>query len=167
MLPSCSPGVFRQKSFRSSTPPPRVPAAFRNSRGASASSTNDRCAPRAATPAAAPNPAAAPPRDGGSRTASLSRGARVAGKHARLGTALASKMASASTSTVVQGWPNTKDDYELKEVIGEYRSPCGTRPTGTTIERFESGGSRAHLARTPPRERAPPPPPAAAGRRSR
>lgn len=54
---------------------------------------------------------------------SLSRGARAAAKHARLGPALASKMASASSSTVVQGWPNTKDDYELKEVIGEYRSP--------------------------------------------
>ncbi|XP_011876542.1 PREDICTED: serine/threonine-protein kinase OSR1 isoform X2 [Vollenhovia emeryi] len=139
VLPSCSPGVFRQKSFRSSTPPPppplRVPTAAasatsasspaaRNSRGASAAATNDRCAPRAATPgvsAATLSPAAAPPRDGSSRaasTASLSRGARAASKHARLGTALASKMASASTSTVVQGWPNTKDDYELKEVIG-------------------------------------------------
>ncbi|XP_025073853.1 serine/threonine-protein kinase OSR1 isoform X2 [Pogonomyrmex barbatus] len=149
VLPSCSPGVFRQKSFRSSTPPPppppKVPAtsatstslSTRNSRGAPASATNDRCTPRnAATPAAAVtaatttttstsalNPAVAPPRDGSSRTGntaplSLSRGARVASKHARLGPALASKMASASTSTVVQGWPNTKDDYELKEVIG-------------------------------------------------
>ncbi|KAL6259827.1 hypothetical protein P5V15_009738 [Pogonomyrmex californicus] len=146
VLPSCSPGVFRQKSFRSSTPPPKVPAtsatstslSTRNSRGAPASATNDRCTPRnAATPAAAVtaattttttstsalNPVVGPPRDGSSRTGStaplsLSRGARVASKHARLGPALASKMASASTSTVVQGWPNTKDDYELKEVIG-------------------------------------------------
>ncbi|XP_015183624.1 PREDICTED: serine/threonine-protein kinase OSR1-like isoform X2 [Polistes dominula] len=46
------------------------------------------------------------------------RGARAASKHARLGTALANKMASASSTAVVQGWPNTKDDYELKEVIG-------------------------------------------------
>nr|XP_050846012.1 serine/threonine-protein kinase OSR1 isoform X2 [Vespula vulgaris] len=48
----------------------------------------------------------------------LARGARAASKHARLGTALANKMASASSTAVVQGWPNTKDDYELKEVIG-------------------------------------------------
>ncbi|KAK0166861.1 hypothetical protein PV327_004336 [Microctonus hyperodae] len=27
-------------------------------------------------------------------------------------------MASASSTAVIQGWPNTKDDYELKEVIG-------------------------------------------------
>ncbi|XP_020708614.2 serine/threonine-protein kinase OSR1 isoform X4 [Athalia rosae] len=27
-------------------------------------------------------------------------------------------MASASSTAVVQGWPNTKDDYDLKEVIG-------------------------------------------------
>ncbi|XP_016838668.1 serine/threonine-protein kinase OSR1 isoform X2 [Nasonia vitripennis] len=36
-------------------------------------------------------------------------------------TALANKMASASSSTSsppVQGWPNAKDDYELREVIG-------------------------------------------------
>ncbi|XP_046744173.1 serine/threonine-protein kinase OSR1 isoform X2 [Diprion similis] len=39
-------------------------------------------------------------------------------KHSRLGTALAHKMASASSTAVVQGWPNTKDDYDLKEVIG-------------------------------------------------
>ncbi|XP_072761101.1 serine/threonine-protein kinase OSR1 isoform X2 [Anoplolepis gracilipes] len=141
ILPSCSPGVFRQKSFRSSTPPPqKVPTpspAFstaaittptsRNSRGASVA--NDRCAPRAATPTVTtvPTPASAvPPRDSGSRTVvgasltslTLSRGSRTASKQARLGPVLASKMASASTSTVVQGWPNTKDDYELKEVIG-------------------------------------------------
>ncbi|XP_018337008.1 PREDICTED: serine/threonine-protein kinase OSR1-like isoform X2 [Trachymyrmex septentrionalis] len=146
VLPSCAPGVFRQKSFRSSsstststftsTPaapskvPPKVPPTSRNSRGAPASATNDRCASRATTPtvssptAATAAAAAVSPRDGSSRTvstaslSSLSRGARAASKHARLGTALASKMATASTSTVVQGWPNTKDDYELKEVIG-------------------------------------------------
>ncbi|XP_018313182.1 serine/threonine-protein kinase OSR1 isoform X1 [Mycetomoellerius zeteki] len=144
VLPSCSPGVFRQKSFRSSTPPvpskpskvsPTAtlsPTCTRNSRNASASATiatNDRCASRTATPIV-PSPtvvvtaAAVSPRDGSSRTvstaplSSLSRGARAASKHARLGTALASKMATASASTVVQGWPNTKDDYELKEVIG-------------------------------------------------
>lgn len=170
MLPSCSPGVFRQKSFRSSTPPvpskpskvsPTAtlsPTCTRNSRNASASATiatNDRCASRTATPIV-PSPtvvvtaAAVSPRDGSSRTvstaplSSLSRGARAASKHARLGTALASKMATASASTVVQGWPNTKDDYELKEVIGEYRSPpCGTRQVEATIAWFESAEDRA------------------------
>ncbi|XP_018055185.1 PREDICTED: serine/threonine-protein kinase OSR1-like [Atta colombica] len=127
VLPSCSPGVFRQKSFRSSTPskvpPATLPPTIRNSRDAPVSATNDRCTaaiPTAPSPAAAAA-AAVSPRDSSSRTvstASLSRGARAASKHARLGTALASKMATASTSTVVQGWPNTKDDYELKEVIG-------------------------------------------------
>lgn len=140
VLPSCSPGVFRQKSFRSSTPPPApkkvpaAPSAFptagittivpRNNRSASAAVTNDRCAAlRAATSPTAVT--AVPPRDSGPRSvvgASLSltsRGARAASKQARLGPVLASKMASASSSTVVQGWPNTKDDYELKEVIGE------------------------------------------------
>ncbi|XP_020290263.1 serine/threonine-protein kinase OSR1-like isoform X2 [Pseudomyrmex gracilis] len=136
VLPSCSPGVFRQKSFCSSTPPkaahpvPTLAAATspspRNGRGAPAAVvTNDRCDSVTPTAAIAPVPAAVSPRDSSSlRTAvgaslsSLSRGARAAGKHARLGPALASKMASTSTSTVVQGWPNTKDDYELKEVIG-------------------------------------------------
>ncbi|XP_012218388.1 serine/threonine-protein kinase OSR1 isoform X2 [Linepithema humile] len=133
VLPSCSPGVFRQKSFRSSTPPPpprKVPIPARTSpvardgRAVPVIATNNRYAPRAATPTVTTVPVA-PPRDSGSRTAvgtslslSLSRGARATSKHARLGPALASKMASASSSTVVQGWPNTKDDYELKEVIG-------------------------------------------------
>lgn len=45
---------------------------------------------------------------------------RRTGKHTRLGTALVNKMASASSTAVIQGWPNTKDDYELKEVIGKY-----------------------------------------------
>ncbi|XP_070168710.1 serine/threonine-protein kinase OSR1 [Polyergus mexicanus] len=147
ILPSCSPGVFRQKSFHSSTlPPKKVPTpspAFstaaittattrsisQNNRGSSAAAVNDRCAPRTATPTVTtvPTPVSAvPPRDSGLRTVvgssltslTSSRGARAASKQTRLGPVLASKMASASSSTVVQGWPNTKDDYELKEVIG-------------------------------------------------
>ncbi|XP_011263894.1 serine/threonine-protein kinase OSR1 isoform X2 [Camponotus floridanus] len=136
ILPSCSPGVFRQRSFRSSTPPPKkLPASSpalptaatitpisRNSRGASAAAANDR----AATPTVptVPTPVSAvPPRDNGSWVVvgaplTLSRGTRATSKQARLGPVLASKMASASSSTIVQGWPNTKDDYELKEVIG-------------------------------------------------
>ncbi|XP_014487599.1 PREDICTED: serine/threonine-protein kinase OSR1 [Dinoponera quadriceps] len=132
VLPSCSPGVFRQKSFRSSTPPnlPAVSAVVsvtassgpRNDGQGGVPAANDRCA--AYLP---PNSSAAivtsavATRDCSARAASLSslsRGTRAAAKHARLGPALASKMASASSSTVVQGWPNTKDDYELKEVIG-------------------------------------------------
>lgn len=53
-----------------------------------------------------------------SRTRVFSRGSRNSSKHSRFGTALANKMASGSSTTIVQGWPNTKDDYELKEVIG-------------------------------------------------
>lgn len=138
MLPSCSPGVFRQKSFRSSTPPRKAPIpaptslAARDGRATPVIATNNRYVPRAATPTVTTIPVA-PPRDSVLRAAvgtslsrsSLSRGARATSKHARLGPVLASKMASASSSTVVQGWPNTKDDYELKEVIGEYRSLSG------------------------------------------
>ena len=180
VLPSCSPGVFRQKSFRLSTSAPSkvppaatLPPTIRNSRDAPVSATNDRCTaaiPTAPSPAAAA--AAVSPRDSSSRTvstaslSSLSRGTRAASKHARLGTALASKMATANTSTVVQGWPNTKDDYELKEVIGEYRSPpCGTRQLEATIASFEYAEDRAHLTRhrPRPRRRAPLPSPASNG----
>ncbi|XP_058793141.1 serine/threonine-protein kinase OSR1 isoform X2 [Phymastichus coffea] len=45
---------------------------------------------------------------------------RSRSRRSRFGyTALANKMASASSTTApVQGWPNSKDDYELREVIG-------------------------------------------------
>lgn len=158
ILPSCSPGVFRQKSFRSSTPPPKVPASSpalptattttsisRNSQGASAPAANDRAATPTVT--TVPTPVSAvPPRDNGSWVVvgaplTLSRGTRAASKQARLGPVLASKMASASSSTVVQGWPNTKDDYELKEVIGEY-SPRN----GDSFDRATTGReNRARL----------------------
>ncbi|XP_076684532.1 serine/threonine-protein kinase OSR1 isoform X3 [Andrena cerasifolii] len=110
VLPSCSPGIFRQKSFRASTPPKSAAApADPNSREQRA------CAERGG-----PREPKTPNNSARSKTGVLllARGARAASKHARLGTALANKMASTSSTTVVQGWPNTKDDYELKEVIG-------------------------------------------------
>lgn len=109
ILPSCSPGIFRQKSFRASTPPKNanIPAANNHQRA----SVDTRGPREPKTP------------NSGTRLKSgvllLARGARNTSKHARFGTALANKMASSSSTTVVQGWPNTKDDYELKEVIGE------------------------------------------------
>ncbi|KAG7212486.1 hypothetical protein KM043_012799 [Ampulex compressa] len=117
ILPSCSPGIFRQKSFRSSAPSAKATAVTGTATSVSAPARNDHCARAAAN---SPREAGTP--NSTSRTRSvvlpLSRGARGTTKHARLGTALANKMASASSTTVVQGWPNTKDDYELKEVIG-------------------------------------------------
>ncbi|XP_076237722.1 serine/threonine-protein kinase OSR1 isoform X2 [Calliopsis andreniformis] len=112
ILPSCSPGIFRQKSFRAPTPPKNAATpvdtfAANNCSRAGA----DRRSPREPK---TPNNSARSK----SGVLLLARGARAASKHARLGTALANKMASSSSTTVVQGWPNTKDDYELKEVIG-------------------------------------------------
>jgi len=136
VLPSCSPGVFRQKSFSSFIPPqaktftPTTVAlgvsALQNSQGTPVIVTSNCCDSHVTTPTivAITTVSAASPRDGellvaGSASLPLSRGSRTASKHTHLDPALASKMASASSSTVVQGWPNTKDDYELKEVIGE------------------------------------------------
>ncbi|XP_076757994.1 serine/threonine-protein kinase OSR1 isoform X3 [Xylocopa sonorina] len=112
VLPSCSPGIFRQRSFRASTPPKTVdaPAAANNHRRADAD-------PRGPREPKTPNNSSAP-RSKNSVLLLAARGARGTSKHARFGTALANKMASSSSTTVVQGWPNTKDDYELKEVIG-------------------------------------------------
>ncbi|CAK9826684.1 Serine/threonine-protein kinase OSR1, partial [Anthophora retusa] len=108
VLPSCSPGIFRQKSFRASTPPKNTDAPAANDHNRAGVNP---CGPRESK---TPN--------NGTRSKSsvllLARGARGTSKHTRLGTALANKMASSSSTTVVQGWPNTKDDYELKEVIG-------------------------------------------------
>ncbi|KOX73362.1 Serine/threonine-protein kinase OSR1 [Melipona quadrifasciata] len=113
VLPSCSAGIFRQKSFRASTPP-------RSNSSNAPAATSER--QRADAEQRGPREPKTPNNSGGTRLKSgvllLTRGARGTSKHARFGTALANKMASSSTTTVVQGWPNTKDDYELKEVIG-------------------------------------------------
>lgn len=39
---------------------------------------------------------------------------------ASIGDILAHKMAVTGAGVTPQGWPNAKDDYELKEVIGQY-----------------------------------------------
>ncbi|XP_078044412.1 serine/threonine-protein kinase OSR1 isoform X2 [Augochlora pura] len=130
VLPSCSPGIFRQRSFRASTPPRRstdsastttaavVPTTTSSAGGTVLTTLNNH--ERAGANTNGPREPKTPNNSGRSKSGVLllARGARGASKHARLGTALANKMASSSSTTVVQGWPNTKDDYELKEVIG-------------------------------------------------
>ncbi|XP_076180481.1 serine/threonine-protein kinase OSR1 isoform X1 [Ptiloglossa arizonensis] len=112
VLPSCSPGIFRQKSFRALTPP--------KSAATSVDSIAANNHGRAGVDQSGPREPKTPNNSGRTKCSVLllARGTRGASKHARLGTALANKMASSSSTTVVQGWPNTKDDYELKEVIG-------------------------------------------------
>ena len=39
---------------------------------------------------------------------------------ASIGNILAHKMAVSGAGVTHTGWPNSKDDYELKEVIGQY-----------------------------------------------
>ncbi|XP_017881888.1 serine/threonine-protein kinase OSR1 isoform X2 [Ceratina calcarata] len=117
VLPSCSPGIFRQKSFRAQTPPKSAPANHhRGGSGAGADPRGPREPPSTKTAVGNGNG------NGSARSKNsvlqLARSARGTSKHARLSSALANKMASSSSTTVVQGWPNTKDDYELKEVIG-------------------------------------------------
>ncbi|XP_076300541.1 serine/threonine-protein kinase OSR1 isoform X5 [Lasioglossum baleicum] len=126
VLPSCSPGIFRQRSFRAATPPPKGAAtssdtsAAPTTTSATVVTTTSNSYDRAGANTNGPREPKTPNNSGRSRSGvlQLARGARGASKHARLGTALANKMASSSSTTVVQGWPNTKDDYELKEVIG-------------------------------------------------
>ncbi|XP_012135743.1 serine/threonine-protein kinase OSR1 isoform X2 [Megachile rotundata] len=111
VLPSCSPGIFRQKSFRASSP-------SKSAGAKNASVTNNHehaCADLISPRESKTSNSSARSKSG---VLLLARGTRGTSKHARLGTALANKMASSSSTTVVQGWPNTKDDYELKEVIG-------------------------------------------------
>ena len=114
VLPSCSPGIFRQKSFRASSPPKSASAVTKNP-----AATNNR--DRACADLTSPRDLKTSNSSSRSKSSGvllLARGTRGTSKHARLGTVLANKMASSSSNTVVQGWPNTKDDYELKEVIG-------------------------------------------------
>ncbi|XP_076220900.1 serine/threonine-protein kinase OSR1 isoform X3 [Nomia melanderi] len=123
VLPSCSPGIFRQRSFRAATPPPKSAAANSDTAttiSATTTTASSNSHERAGANTNGPREPKTPNNSGRSKSGVLllARGARGASKHTRLGTALANKMASSSSTTVVQGWPNTKDDYELKEVIG-------------------------------------------------
>ncbi|KAF7987745.1 hypothetical protein HCN44_003608 [Aphidius gifuensis] len=113
VVPPCSPGIFRQKSFFSTT----------NSSSSSSitSAKNDQIS---SNPAEKINNNSNQTKNisrnviGSSGGGLVQRNARSAGKHLRLRVVLPNKMASTSVNTVLQGWPNSKDDYELKEVIG-------------------------------------------------
>ncbi|KAH0550675.1 Serine/threonine-protein kinase OSR1 [Cotesia glomerata] len=102
VIPSCSPGIFRQKSFRTSSTEAEVTKISSENLGIPLSSGNHHHSSNLTLSG------------GGFRNWGL----KNTGKHSRLTTVLSNKMASTSTTAVVQGWPNTKDDYELKEVIG-------------------------------------------------
>lgn len=129
ILPSCSPGIFRQRSFSSIPTSMTVPA------------TTTRTAQVSVAPVTQCDRVPAPSQTSDrlfSRSRVLSRGSRKQ-KHSRFGTALANKMASASSTTAVC-WPNTKDDYDLKEVIGEYHPHMWVQliPTGPSPQSSSS-----------------------------
>ncbi|XP_033223324.1 serine/threonine-protein kinase OSR1 isoform X2 [Belonocnema kinseyi] len=109
ILPSCSPGIFRQRSFSSIPTSMTVPATTTRSAQVSVAPVTTTQCDRVPAPSQTSDRLF-------SRSRVLSRGSRKQ-KHSRFGTALANKMASASSTTAVC-WPNTKDDYDLKEVIG-------------------------------------------------
>ncbi|XP_015108867.1 serine/threonine-protein kinase OSR1 [Diachasma alloeum] len=113
VLPSCSPGIFRQKSFLGVTPgSDNTPSNTRKAKQHINESINKKSY---GSKNWSPRRVGGVDGNGGGI---LNWGTRNTGKHTRFGTSLANKMASASTTAVPQGWPNTKDDYELKEVIG-------------------------------------------------
>ncbi|XP_053594756.1 serine/threonine-protein kinase OSR1 isoform X2 [Microplitis demolitor] len=167
VIPSCSPGIFRQKSFRSSsteTEVPQIPSSpvsqspgnhlqcshisskiesstpgtinthhsnnnknYKNNNNNNNNNINNNNNNNNNNNTSAKNNknnSSSGIRSSGSNS-TLSGGGgfrnwglKNTGKHSRLTTVLSNKMASTSTTAVVQGWPNTKDDYELKEVIG-------------------------------------------------
>lgn len=167
VLPSCSPGVFRQKSFRSSSNSTSTTTTTLSSAGVA--TTGNQCDHVQTTKRSSSNHSrnnekaefnnvstrknnelpcltntdnsanrlveksvnnnfnqetktssriGLPASEGGGTRAL--RNNNLSTKHSRRVTVLANKMASASSNAVVQGWPNTKDDYDLKEVIGKY-----------------------------------------------
>ncbi|XP_043271947.1 serine/threonine-protein kinase OSR1-like isoform X2 [Venturia canescens] len=164
VLPSCSPGIFRQKSFRSSSS--STPTTTLSSAGVATtgnqcvhvqttkrtSSNNSRSTEKAGlnnilmrkndesscltntdnsanslvkksvnnnfNQITRTNSRIGLPASGRGGETRAPRNNNLTPKHSRRVTVLANKMASASSNAVVQGWPNTKDDYDLKEVIG-------------------------------------------------
>lgn len=108
VVPPCSPGIFRQTSFFSTT----------NSSTCSSitSAKTDQISSHPAEKII--NNSNQTKNISSSGGGLVQKNARSANKHLRLRVVLPNKMASTSVNTVVQGWPNSKDDYELKEVIG-------------------------------------------------
>ncbi|KAK0166862.1 hypothetical protein PV327_004336 [Microctonus hyperodae] len=120
ILPSCSPGIFRQKSFRTSA---RTPTSSIDTLSLDNNHQYNCIAANKLTNNVTNNSHkninnSLPLSGSGGGNLFHRNIIRRTGKHTRLGTALVNKMASASSTAVIQGWPNTKDDYELKEVIG-------------------------------------------------
>ncbi|XP_011495463.1 PREDICTED: serine/threonine-protein kinase OSR1 [Ceratosolen solmsi marchali] len=159
ILPSCSQGIFRQRSFRSSASQASTscPAVTSVTTASHTSAKNtiktslaalfiDNNLPGAkftrrssASPRtqqqqqqhqqqqhqkhkqSSPNRSSSSSGSshGGASSSSSSSTSTQRSRRSRFGyTALASKMASVSTTAPVLGWPNAKDDYELREVIG-------------------------------------------------
>ncbi|XP_044580229.1 serine/threonine-protein kinase OSR1-like isoform X2 [Cotesia glomerata] len=159
VIPSCSPGIFRQKSFRTSSTEAEVTKISSENLGIPLSSGNhhqcSHISPKEDNSVIITNHSVPSNKNykniinnnnnnnntnnnnnnnnnnntrknnkNSSSNLTLSGGGfrnwglKNTGKHSRLTTVLSNKMASTSTTAVVQGWPNTKDDYELKEVIG-------------------------------------------------
>ncbi|XP_051162541.1 serine/threonine-protein kinase OSR1 [Leptopilina boulardi] len=133
ILPSCSPGIFRQRSFMTVTAPSsNHHNNHHHSQHNKVKTIDEKFNTTKITPAQCDRINVSSQTSSSStssssyssleqifsRTKVFSRGSLNSSKHSRFGTTLANKMASGSSTTVVQGWPNTKDDYELKEVIG-------------------------------------------------
>ncbi|XP_011306443.1 serine/threonine-protein kinase OSR1 isoform X3 [Fopius arisanus] len=112
VLPSCSPGIFRQKSSLGVSQGSEIASNSHPKKSHINSSVNKKSY---TSKNWLSRRVGGVDGNGGGL---LNWGTRNTGKPTLLGTSLTNKMASSSTTAVPQGWPNTKDDYELKEVIG-------------------------------------------------
>ncbi|KAK0075896.1 hypothetical protein PV326_011206, partial [Microctonus aethiopoides] len=120
ILPPCSSGIFRKKSFHTSARTPTAPKTPSIDTLLLDNNHQYNCivANNVTNNSHKNNNNSLPLSGSGGGNLFHRSIIRRTGKHTRLGTALVNKMASASSTAVIQGWPNTKDDYELKEVIG-------------------------------------------------